>query len=119
MPSRLSLGTSSGSSEHRQGEFRNRPKGGVSAAATRPPLRRSGTGPHPLKALARHLRCFTVAGCPSLHGQLRRSLNTIPMTGQPDPSYVGGATASRVVGRERGDAPGLEPPCVGVELACE
>ena len=42
------------------------------------------------------------------------------MTGQPDPSYVSAAaTAPRVAGRDAGDAPGLEPPAVHVELAGE
>lgn len=41
------------------------------------------------------------------------------MPWQPYPSYVGGATAPRVAGRNAGDAPGLQPPEVHVELAGE
>jgi hypothetical protein len=41
------------------------------------------------------------------------------MTGQPDRSYVDGATAPPGVGRDRRDTPSLEPPGVGVKVARE
>jgi hypothetical protein len=45
---------------------------------------RSGTGPYPLKARPSP-ELLHGLWCPSLHGQLRRSLNTIPMTGSRTP----------------------------------